>query len=310
MTSFIVMQGSTYQEEKQLGILWSPQIDKSGMVPHSWKRMQEVKTDDRIFHYVKGFIVAISVVIEGCREGRKPQTMQNHNRWNDGGYLVTTEYRELEDPLSIREHFDDIVQYLPIKYSAFQKDGSGNQGYLYPCNEELSLTLLECISVLNIYQLDEDQLELPVDEVIEKERNPLQTIIAETESEAKMKIRIGQQKFRKNLMPLWKNKCPICGIGMEAILRASHAKPWKDSSDEERLNPYNGILLCCNHDALYDKGLISFDGQGRLHISKQIPEEEYMIYWLVEDLKIPVHPDNKAYFKWHKKNVFKNGDSF
>lgn len=125
MTSFIIMQGSTYQEEKQLGILWSPQIDKSGMVPHSWKRMQEVKADDRIFHYVKGFIVAISVVIEGCREGRKPQTMQNHNRWDDG-YLVTTEYRELEVPLSIREHFDDIVQYLPIKYSAFQKDGSGN----------------------------------------------------------------------------------------------------------------------------------------------------------------------------------------
>lgn len=92
-------------------------------------------------------------------------------------------------------------------------------------------------------------------------------------------------------MPLWKNKCPICGIGMEAILRASHSKPWKDSSDEERLNPYNGVLLCCNHDALYDKGLISFDGQGRLHISKQIPLEEYMIYWLVKDLKIPVHPE-------------------
>lgn len=52
------------------------------------------------------------------------------------------------------------------------------------------LNYLECISVLNIYQL-----ELSVNEVIEKERNPLQTIIAETESEAKMKIRIGQQKY-------------------------------------------------------------------------------------------------------------------
>ncbi|MCK2020514.1 HNH endonuclease [Peribacillus frigoritolerans] len=304
MSSFIVMQGSTYQEEKQLGIIWSPQIDKSGMVPHSWKRMQEVKSGNRIFHYVKGFIVAISVVKEGCKKGSKPQTMQNHHRWNDEGYLVSTEYRELEVPLNVRDHFDEIVRYLPIKYSAFQVDGSGNQGYLYPCNEELSLKLLECISVLNIYKSDEDQLELPVDEVIEKERNPLLTFIAETESEAKMKIRSGQQKFRKSLMPLWNNECPLCGIVMEVLLRASHAKPWKDSSDQERLDPYNGVLLCCNHDALYDKGLISFDGQGRLHISKQIPKEEYVLYGLEKNVKIPVHPENKLYFKWHKKNVF------
>ena len=132
----------------------------------------------------------------------------------------------------------------------------------------------------------------------------LQTIIAETESEAKMKIRRGQQKFRKNLMPLWNNICPLCGIRLEPLLRASHAKPWKDSSDAERLDPYNGVLLCCNHDALYDKGLISFDGQGRLHISKQISEEEYAMYGLAKTVKIPVHPENKPYFKWHKKNVF------
>ena len=266
--------------------------------------MREVKRGDRIFHYVKGFIVAISVVKEDCKEGSKPQTMQNHNRWNDAGYLVSTEYRELEVPLNIREHFSLISRFLPIKYSAFQEDGSGNQGYLYPCNEELSITLLELIGVLNVYNSNEDQLELPVDEVIEKERNPLQIIIAETESEAKMKIRRGQQKFRKDLMPLWNNQCPLCGISLEILLRASHSKPWKDSSDAERLDPYNGILLCCNHDALYDKGLISFDGQGRLHISTEISEEEYPMYGLKKNANISVHPENKFYFNWHRKNVF------
>ncbi|MGE7778923.1 HNH endonuclease [Peribacillus sp. NPDC097264] len=304
MNSFIVMQGTTYQEEKHLGIIWSPQIDKSGLVPHSSKLMQEVKSGDRIFHYVKGSIVAISIVKKGCQEDNKPQKIRNHTRWTDNGYLVETEYRELEVPLNIREYFDGIAPYLPIKYSAFQEDATGNSGYLYPCNEELTLKLLEYMSMLNIFNSDEDQLELSVDEVIAKERNPLQALLAETESEAKMKIRCGQKKFRKLVTPLWNHKCPLCGIEMDALLKSSHSKPWKDSTDDERLNPYNGLLLCFNHDALYEKGLISFDGQGRLHISEQITEETYDTYQLSKGIKIPLHPDNKPYFKWHKRNVF------
>ncbi|MFJ7746598.1 HNH endonuclease [Peribacillus sp. NPDC097295] len=308
MNSFIVMQGTTYQEERHLGIIWSPQIDKSGLVPHSSKIIQEIKNGDRIFHYVKGSIVAISIVKKGCQEDIRPQRIRNHKMEN--GYLVETEYRELEIPLNIRDHFDEITQYLPIKYSAFQEDGTGNSGYLYPCNEELTLKLLEYISMLNIFNADEDQLELSVDEVIAKERNPLQALLAETESEAKMKIRCGQQKFRKLVMPLWNHHCPLCGIGMAALLKTSHAKPWKDSTDEERLNPYNGLVLCYNHDALYEKGLITFDGQGRIHISQQIPEEEYDMYRLGKSIKIAIHPENKPYFKWHKKNVFVDNQKF
>ena len=30
MQSFFVMQGETYQEEKELGIIWSPQQDSGG----------------------------------------------------------------------------------------------------------------------------------------------------------------------------------------------------------------------------------------------------------------------------------------
>ena len=302
MNSFIVMQGTTYQEEKHLGIIWSPQKDKSGLVPHSSKIMQDIKNGDRIFHYVKGSIVAISIVKKGCQEHLRPQRNGNHKIEN--GYLVESEYRELEIPLNIRNHFDEIIQYLPIKYSAFKEDGTGNSGYLYPCNEELTLKLLEYISTLNIFNSDEDQLELSVDEVITKERNPLQALLAETESETKMKIRCYQQKFRKLVMPLWNHECPLCGIRLDPLLNSSHSKSWKDCSDDERLNPYNGVLLCHNHDALYKKGLISFDGQGRLHISEQIPEEEYDMYRLRKGIKISIHPENKPYFKWHKRNVF------
>jgi len=307
LNNFIVMQGRTYQEEKELGIIWSPQQDKGSNLPHSWQRMMEVNKGDRIFHYVKGNIVAISVALEECIKASKPLIMQGHIQWNDEGYLVNLKYHELDVPINVnvRENFNDISPLLPIKYSAFQQDGSGNQGYLYPCNEELSIKLLELISELNIYQINEEQLELSIDPVRRTENDTLIHVIAETELEAKAKLRLGQQKFRKDTLELWKYKCALCDINLSELLRASHSKPWKDSTNGERLDQYNGVLLCCNHDALYDKGLITFDGKGSLHISSKICAENYMTYGLDKRANIQMHSENKEYFNWHKKFIYK-----
>ncbi|MFB7142349.1 HNH endonuclease [Gottfriedia sp. NPDC056225] len=305
MNNFIVMQGRTYQEEKNLGIIWSPQTDKGGKEPHFWLRMKEVEKGDRVFHFVKGNIVAISIASTGCEKAKIPFNLRNKSEWNEDGYLVKLEYHQLDIEVNIKENISHISSALPSVYSPFQTNGNGNQGYLFPCNEELAIKLLELISELNIYHINEEQLEFSIDEVRRIENNTLIPVIAETESEIKAKIRLGQQKFRKTLIPLWGGKCALCAINLSELLRASHSKPWKDSTNLERLDPYNGILLCCNHDALYDNGLITFDAQGRLHISSVISGDDYKIYGLDPTFKIQISSKNKEYYKWHKRNIFK-----
>jgi len=91
---------------------------------------------------------------------------------------------------------------------------------------------------------------------------------------------------------------------MEALLKVSYAKPWKDSVDNERVDPYNGLVLCYNHDALYRNGYITVQSNGNLRISRKIAEEDYSLYNLPARLKIPVYPENEPYLKWHKRNVF------
>lgn len=297
------MQGETYQEERELGIISSPQKDSGGQVPHSWIRMKEVNKGDRIFHYVKGNIVAISVAKTGCQVIAKNLDM-NSSQHSDNGYLVELEYYELEEPLNIFLKFNEISSLLPIKYSPFHQDGNGNPGYLYPCNEQLVIKLLELIRDLNIYRVDEEQLELAIGTVRRTERNTFIPMIAEMESEVKLMIRNDQKKFREDILPLWKNKCALCDIELPALLQASRSKPWKDSTHIERVDPYNGLLLCCNHSALYNNGYIAFDGQGRLHISSSISEDEYLIYNIYPKKKIARYEDNKPYFKWHLKNIF------
>lgn len=302
MNSFIVMQGETYQEEHNAGVLWTPQIDKSGMVPHSWNRMQELKKGDIVFHYVKGLLVAISRVREDCHKGNKPKSQAEQGQ--EAAFIAHTVYRELEHPLSIKEYFHEILPLLPVKYSAFQEDASGNSGYLYPCNEELAMKFLELISSLNIFTLEVEQLELAMEVVKKTEHNPLLGLIAEAELEIKTKMRRGKEQFRESLLPLWNGECPLCGIAIEDVLKATNAKPWKDSSDAERLDPFNGILLCANHSAMYSAGLIAFTGGGRLHISSRIPEEQYPLYGLRKSLKVPVSLEHASYLRWHKRIVF------
>ncbi|MGI2326883.1 HNH endonuclease [Planococcus sp. YIM B11945] len=301
MSSFIVMQGETYQEEKKNGILWSPQTDRSGMAQHSYKRLEEVKKGDKIFHYVKGAIVALSVAVEDCKKAKRPYHAESENA---EGYLVKAEYRELETPLHVSDCIDDLVSLLPVKYSAFQEDGSGNPGYLYPCNEELTLQLLEGISLLNVYIPDVEQLELAMEVVRTTEHHPLIMLIAETVLETRTKMERREISFHQRVAPLWDHQCAVCGIDQEVLLKASPAKPWKDCTGLERMDPRNGILLCRNHDALYTNGLITVNANGKLQVAAKLAEQEESVYLLPKKLKIVVDPGTKPYFKWHKKHVF------
>ncbi|HET9245398.1 MAG TPA: HNH endonuclease signature motif containing protein, partial [Xanthobacteraceae bacterium] len=61
---------------------------------------------------------------------------------------------------------------------------------------------------------------------------------------------------------------------VEAALRASHIKPWRESSDRERLDPANGLLLTANLDALFNDGLIAFDDEGQMLVSAQLTRKD------------------------------------
>lgn len=95
-----------------------------------------------------------------------------------------------------------------------------------------------------------------------------------TERIAQVRERVGQDIFRAALMEYWGGKCPITGITEPALLRASHIKPWADSTDAERLDVHNGLLLAVHLDAAFDAGLISFDDEGRMLVSERLGEVE------------------------------------
>ena len=96
----------------------------------------------------------------------------------------------------------------------------------------------------------------------------------ETTRKILVEARLGQGRFRSDLIERWTGACAVTRCAVLDILRASHIKPWKSSNNEERLDPANGLLLSANFDALFDAGLVTFDDSGHMLVSKLISTSE------------------------------------
>ena len=130
--------------------------------------------------------------------------------------------------------------------------------------------------------------------------------ILKTEAEAIIKRRVGQNIFRKALMDYWGSKCAVTGVSVPEVLRASHCKPWADcTTDSERLDVYNGLLLTANLDALFDRGLIAFDDQGKIIISEKLPSDSFPNLGLCPTLTLrQIAPPHQPYLAYHRANVY------
>ncbi|MGL5099312.1 MAG: HNH endonuclease [Fusobacteriaceae bacterium] len=122
--------------------------------------------------------------------------------------------------------------------------------------------------------------------------------------ETLVKVRIGQEYFKEKLISLHK-KCCICGLENRYFLIGSHIKPWSQSENREKLDEYNGLLLCSHHDAAFDKGYISFEDTGKIIISEHLSEKDCMLLNINPRIKIKVHEKNIPYLKWHREYLLK-----
>lgn len=124
------------------------------------------------------------------------------------------------------------------------------------------------------------------------------------EKEMLIKARVNQGKFRELVKEKFKNKCALCEINMNELLIASHIKPWSVSTDTEKLNENNGLLLCSIHDKLFDSGLISFDEEGNILISSKLDKTNQIYSNIRENMKIDIDEHNSIFLKYHRDNIF------
>lgn len=143
---------------------------------------------------------------------------------------------------------------------------------------------------------------------------PLVIPSGSTEAMANVKIRRGQYFFRQAILAAYGARCSLTGLAIPELLVASHIRPWA-RFPAERLDPQNGLCLSRLHDAAFDQGLITFDADLRMKISKRLRESEpketvdrFFIGYLDQPLRSPekIGDPNREFLKWHQKELFLN----
>ncbi len=128
--------------------------------------------------------------------------------------------------------------------------------------------------------------------------------IIQTEKEQIIQSRIGQGIFRNKLIEYW-NGCSISGCSLLPVLVASHIKPWYVSDNEQRLDPFNGLLLQPNIDKLFDKGYITFDLKGNIQCSSFLDNNDRKLLGINKSMQLRKLEDmHKKYLVYHQENCF------
>jgi putative restriction endonuclease len=142
----------------------------------------------------------------------------------------------------------------------------------------------------------QDDVEADIEAIV------LDDTLTKTEKTALVKSRIGQGTFRQKLLLHWM-ACAVTGFKDTNLLVASHIRPWSKSSNAQRLDAFNGLLLSPNLDKAFDKGLITFDTDGKIKLSPLLTDPEKL--GITADMRVVLEPGHEPYMAFHRSEWFK-----
>ena len=277
-----VNQNQTFRQEIEGGYLWSPKRNKNGHRNPFYEFMREVAPGDIVFSFCDTRIAALGIVSGYCRESPKPEEFGTAGtNWSQIGWRVGVRWQRLSNAIRPKDHIARLRPDLASKYAPLTPEGNGLQ----------SVYLTEISRGLACGAVRFDRRGGPAGRRCRSGGQPDRARLAgaraghrgmgaahrgrasipmrrsrETERTALVQARRGQGLFRDNVRSI-EHACRITRVERMEHLIASHIQPWRDSSNEQRLDGENGLLLTPTVDHLFDKGFISFENAGQLIVS-------------------------------------------
>jgi len=289
----------TYRQEIAGAYLWCPKRNLNGVRNQSYENIKLAEPGDVVISYADTEIKAVGTVKARYIDNERPVEFGHQGEsWNKDGMLLSVKFVALSAPVRPKQFLAELMPLLPKRYSPINKLGNGSQPfYLTQISHEVYNLVKNKIGLTDtIEEVESDIEEIEID---------VSPIIPITEKEELRKSRIGQGRFRDLVIKINK-RCNVTRVLDVSLLIASHIKPWSKSTNEERLDGHNGLLLAPQYDKLFDKGLVTFDDKGKLIISTFL-QQDIVHQWAIAVGEIcgPFTDRQQIYLEFHRNNVFK-----
>lgn len=295
MEFYWVNVGTTITEVLRGNFLWAPEASNSSSVGirhlDHWDNVATVRAGDVIFCCHESAIAHIAVAKKDAYKASRPSS-RSFSEWGDAGHRVDVELNSVRSEVHRDKISTDFISLFDDRCSPrlFTRNATLKQIYMAHLPKDAAVYLLEATSTLDVY---EDRLITEGSEG-KKPNKTTRTAIIEA--------RVGQGKFRTDLLSAWGARCSLTGLSNVNLLVASHIHAWSLSTNDQRIDPDNGLLLASHMDRLFDRGLISFDDGGKLLVSNQVavPDQRVLGLDVFTSLR-RVTVRNREYLGWHRQ---------
>ncbi len=322
MNFWWVNHKQTFRHEFSGGYLWSPKRRRDESHNLFYDFMRLVKPGELVFSYAEGEVQGVGTAISHCYTSPRPDEFGHIGEsWDRVGWRV--DVRFVAAPIRIRpkDFLEHIGHFVGVRHSPLNADGTGRQAvYLAAIPAGLGNALLDLIGLdtdrLKGNLLAEEprecvEVDLPgIDEWERIERKKIEeSTLPETDRVALIKARVGQGRFKLNVSRI-ETHCRITKVSNPVHLVASHIKPWRESSNDERLAAENGLLLTPSIDHLFDRGFISFGDSGETLISP-VADRDSLLRMGLDPSNPPdtgvFNADQRFFLDYHRSSVFLAG---
>lgn len=310
----------TFRHEFEGGYIWSPKRKRDGSRNRHYDFLREVIPGDVVFSYADAAIQGAGFAVSYCYTCPRPAEFGHIGEaWDIVGWRVDVQFQRLGSPVRPKQHLTALRSLLAQEeYSPLRLTGDGLQHvYLTEISTALAQALLGLAGTTAQIFRDPVLHDSPTFNVerqlvgqqewedVEQRRIAAQGLPSTTR-EALICARVGQGLFKERVAR-HERACRITFVDNPAHLIASHIKPWRESSNEERLHEGNGLLLTPTADHLFDRGFITFEDNGALAISPVA--DAISLRRMGIDPARPPRPmsfnsDQKHFLSHHRREIF------
>lgn len=279
------------------GYIWCPQnTDKIERVGYA--NLTLVNEGDVVFSYANQKVGHVGIATSSFNISARPSDpgySDKHRDWQADGWRVSIKWELAKNPISPKQHLDELAPYPGQRHGALRDTGDGKEAmYLSAVPSDVGEKLMGLVK----HQL----VKFPFVSEEDDEEQIHRSQLKETEKKALIDARIGQGKFRRDVINLHK-RCPITGVDNPDLLVASHIKAWKrPCTNLERLDPHNGLLLAPHIDKLFDRGFISFSSEGKLLVRDKTTKAVLAQWGIALEKRITITGNAQlGYLDYHRK---------
>lgn len=302
------------RQEVEGGYLWSPVREANGARSQFYDNLRRAAPGDLVLSYAAGQVGRIGKVSDYAISAPKPEEFGTIGLyWSATGWLLPVQWLDADIAVRPKDLIKHLAPLLPAKHSPIQpKNGNGNQkAYLAEVDRGV-VDLILAAAQMPVAQMQVASTETAadfattIDDLVERNiRRDMS--LNDTVREHLVRARRGQGLFRRRVLDI-EPVCRITGLVTPNLLIASHIKPWRAcETATERLDGANGLMLAPHADFLFDRGLLSFESDGRVIVSSQLSDadaDKLGIHIVQRPPPRPLHNDSRGYLNHHRMNVF------